>query len=327
MPSIWKRAVRLTKKRYESANPITMSEFRADKDQLRAQFALKTRKLEMQIEKLRKQLSEQLVELNENKSELALMDVEQDKQITITKEQETQLIAYRERIIEFEKQIADLSQKLRMRERELETRNDNSRDRILELEKKTIGLSHKLRMKEREIKQLKSSIKESTKKTAIATNQTLLKTSPKKAEAQIARANSMLDELAHMSELNDAKISNNNRSLAQDLLYEEEVEKLHEKIIKIEKIIIAKWQKDNHLKKSDLTSLRKKLEEIASIVSSLVYAKDSDVDEFQKETLFEKVQKFAQENDSDKKSDNGAKTARTNKISKRLKPVYDHTQH
>jgi hypothetical protein len=36
MPAIWRRAVRLTKKRIEAATPITLAEFRADKDQLRA---------------------------------------------------------------------------------------------------------------------------------------------------------------------------------------------------------------------------------------------------------------------------------------------------
>ena len=60
MPAIWRRAVRLTKKRIEAATPITLAEFRADKDQLRAEFALSTRRLEMNVEQLRKRLSEQL---------------------------------------------------------------------------------------------------------------------------------------------------------------------------------------------------------------------------------------------------------------------------
>ena len=54
MPAVWGRAVRLTKKRIEAATPITMAEFRADKDQLRAEFALSTRRLEMNVEALRK---------------------------------------------------------------------------------------------------------------------------------------------------------------------------------------------------------------------------------------------------------------------------------
>ena len=56
MPAVWRRAVRLTKKRIEAATPITLAEFRADKDQLRAEFALSTRRLEMNVEALRKRL-------------------------------------------------------------------------------------------------------------------------------------------------------------------------------------------------------------------------------------------------------------------------------
>ena len=54
LPAVWKRAVRLTKRRIEAATPITMAEFRADKDQLRAEFALSTRRLEVNVEMLRK---------------------------------------------------------------------------------------------------------------------------------------------------------------------------------------------------------------------------------------------------------------------------------
>jgi hypothetical protein len=56
LPAVWRRAVRLTKRRIEAATPITMAEFRADKDQLRAEFALSTRRLEMNVEQLRKRL-------------------------------------------------------------------------------------------------------------------------------------------------------------------------------------------------------------------------------------------------------------------------------
>ena len=44
LPAVWRRAVRLTKKRIEAATPMTMAEFRADKDQLRAEFAMSTMK-------------------------------------------------------------------------------------------------------------------------------------------------------------------------------------------------------------------------------------------------------------------------------------------
>ena len=40
------RAVRLTMRRLEAATPLSMAEIQADKDQLRAEFAMSTRRLE-----------------------------------------------------------------------------------------------------------------------------------------------------------------------------------------------------------------------------------------------------------------------------------------
>ena len=70
MPAVWRRAVRLTTKRIEAATPMTMAEFRADKDQLRAEFALSTRRLEMNVETLRRRLAEQLRDINRKKTDL-----------------------------------------------------------------------------------------------------------------------------------------------------------------------------------------------------------------------------------------------------------------
>src|SRR5215210_5034831 len=71
LPQVWRRAVRLTTKRIEAATPITLAEFRADKDQLRAEFALSTRRLEMNVEALRRRLSDQLRDINRKKSDLS----------------------------------------------------------------------------------------------------------------------------------------------------------------------------------------------------------------------------------------------------------------
>src|SRR5215216_6123137 len=76
MPAVWKRAVRLTKRRIEAATPITMAEFRADKDQLRAEFALSTRRLEMNVETLRKRLAEQLTDVDRKRTDLGALKAE-----------------------------------------------------------------------------------------------------------------------------------------------------------------------------------------------------------------------------------------------------------
>jgi len=78
IPLVHNRAVRLTMKRLEASTPMSISEIRADKDQLRAEFAMSNRRIEMRNEKLQAQTTTQLAELgkktdaiNQLKKELA----------------------------------------------------------------------------------------------------------------------------------------------------------------------------------------------------------------------------------------------------------------
>ncbi|MEO6013180.1 MAG: hypothetical protein ABIQ30_06295 [Devosia sp.] len=118
MPAVWRRAVRLTKKRIEAATPITMAEFRADKDQLRAEFALSTRRLEMNVEALRRRLSEQLRDINRKRNEVGAIKGERETQLAQLRELEEREAELRRRILDLEKESADLNQRLRMRDRE-----------------------------------------------------------------------------------------------------------------------------------------------------------------------------------------------------------------
>jgi len=63
IPLVHNRAVRLTMKRLEAATPLSIAEIRADKDQLRAEFAMSTRRLEMSVEKMKAKTTSQLAEL------------------------------------------------------------------------------------------------------------------------------------------------------------------------------------------------------------------------------------------------------------------------
>jgi len=63
IPLVHNRAVRLTIKRLEASMPPSIAEVRADKDQVRAEFVVSTRRLEMTIEKLKAETTAQLAEL------------------------------------------------------------------------------------------------------------------------------------------------------------------------------------------------------------------------------------------------------------------------
>ena len=63
-PAFWSRAVRLTTQRIKDTLPISEQEIRADKDRLRAEYAIRVHKLEMRVEQASLQKARQLIEIN-----------------------------------------------------------------------------------------------------------------------------------------------------------------------------------------------------------------------------------------------------------------------
>jgi chromosome segregation ATPase len=63
VPLVHNRAVRLTMRRLEAATPLSIAEIRADKDQLRAEFAMSTRRLEMSVAQMKTKTTSQLADL------------------------------------------------------------------------------------------------------------------------------------------------------------------------------------------------------------------------------------------------------------------------
>jgi len=80
VPLVHNRAVRLTTRRMEAATPLSMAEIQADKDQLRAEFAMSTRRLEMTVEQLVNKTTSQVVELSKKDDIINRLKVERDAQ-------------------------------------------------------------------------------------------------------------------------------------------------------------------------------------------------------------------------------------------------------
>src|SRR5262249_50714710 len=57
------RAVRLTQRRLEDSIPVSLTEIQADRDKLRAKFAMSTRRLEVTVEQLEAKVTSQLGEI------------------------------------------------------------------------------------------------------------------------------------------------------------------------------------------------------------------------------------------------------------------------
>lgn len=70
LPAVWRRAVRLTRKRIEGAIPVSVAEILADKDEQRAIFAVDVRRLELEVEKLQARAASQWGEVTRQAEEL-----------------------------------------------------------------------------------------------------------------------------------------------------------------------------------------------------------------------------------------------------------------
>ena len=317
MPAVWRRAVRLTRMRIEAATPITMAEFRADKDQLRAEFALSTRRLERNVEALRSRLAEQVVDISRRKSELTQAKAERDEKLTIIGELEDREAELRTRVLELEKHGADLAQRLRMRDRDyanisdqLETARTSGqtltnmpdidqlyadltaeRERAAFFEAQARHLFARLESAETDSSaaaQAVAELRDALSRKDDETDSSHLALS--EAEARIASAENRLNALLHETEQTlETEEDRHAQLLAEKLSLEEETERLREKVREVEIAVLDEWEQE----RVDQSHLREKLNDIASEVSRLVYAVDGDTAPTEEASLFDTVRKFA----------------------------------
>lgn len=331
MPAVWRRAVRLTKKRIEAATPITMAEFRADKDQLRAEFALSTRRLEMNVEALRRRLSEQLRDINRKRSEVGAIKGERDTHLQQMRELEEREAELRRRILDLEKESADLTQRLRMRDREyadkvtqLETAREALRaktPRSIDVDGKALSgdynadvdlLLQKLEAERKRgqfvetqnrslITQLESADKRHADTAAAAAE--LRASLAKKDDAATAAQDELIDAEARIADAENRV----NIALADTARVVEQVDGQREQLL-AEKLAIddelerlrtkvltveGTIMADWETDRIEQSHLREKLNDIASEVSRLVYAVEGEAPPDSDETLLERVQKYA----------------------------------
>jgi len=80
IPLVHARAVRLTARRLEAVLPKSMAEVQTEKDLLRADFAMSTRRLEITVEQLTNKTTSQVVELSKKNDIINRLKVERDAQ-------------------------------------------------------------------------------------------------------------------------------------------------------------------------------------------------------------------------------------------------------
>src|SRR5437879_9267429 len=119
VPLVHNRAVRLTTRRLEAATPLSMAEIQADKDQLRAEFAMSARRLEMSVEQLKNKTTSQLAELGKKSDAINRMKIELDEKNATIFSLEAREKAMKEQLRATEEEFAAKTELLRNAEQAL----------------------------------------------------------------------------------------------------------------------------------------------------------------------------------------------------------------
>jgi chromosome segregation ATPase len=121
-PAIWRRAVVLTRRRIEASVPLTLNEVQADKDRMRAEFAMSTRRLEMSIKGFQQKATTQLADIGRKREELQKLADERDEKNAAISELELRGAELRAMLAKREEELEAVSTALRETEEALEDR-------------------------------------------------------------------------------------------------------------------------------------------------------------------------------------------------------------
>ncbi|MGE0765748.1 MAG: hypothetical protein AB7L90_04740 [Hyphomicrobiaceae bacterium] len=75
-PALWRRAVRLTSRRIKTAIPLSEMEIEADRDRIRAEYAIKMHKLEMLVEQVKLAGARQQIEINRRDARVNMLEAD-----------------------------------------------------------------------------------------------------------------------------------------------------------------------------------------------------------------------------------------------------------
>jgi chromosome segregation ATPase len=147
VPLVHNRAVRLTTRRMEAATPLSMAEIQADKDQLRAEFAMSARRLEMSVDQLKNKTTSQLAELGKKSDAINRMKLELgEKNATIfslearEKAFKDQLRATEEEFTAKTESLRDAEKALKDKQSELARLNAELSDRSMTADSRQVEL-------------------------------------------------------------------------------------------------------------------------------------------------------------------------------------------
>src|ERR1700730_352726 len=139
VPFVHGRAVRLTVRRLEAATPLSMAEIQADKDQLRAEFAMSTRRLEVSVDQLKNKSTSQLAELGKKSDVINRLKVELGEKTATIFSLEAREKSLKDQLHATEDELTAKTTTLRETERTLADKQADLAKRTTDLDERSVS--------------------------------------------------------------------------------------------------------------------------------------------------------------------------------------------
>ena len=132
-PLTWRRAERLARRKVEAGLPLSFDEIRAEKDQLRAEFAVTTRQLEMKSERLEASAGRSMLEVAQGRTEVARLEADRAAKADLIEGLEAQILERTSQLGAAEQRIEALQGDLAARGEDMQAREAEIKERDSEL--------------------------------------------------------------------------------------------------------------------------------------------------------------------------------------------------
>ncbi|TCT13393.1 hypothetical protein EDC22_101258 [Tepidamorphus gemmatus] len=133
-PTLFRRTARLAERRVRATAPLTMAEIRAEQDLIRADHAVALRKVEIQLDRLKRAAVAGQIELGRREAEVRELQTELQDRRQLVEELENRIEDMSSTILALEKHIAEQTVALKEKQQAISVANDNFRAKAAELE-------------------------------------------------------------------------------------------------------------------------------------------------------------------------------------------------
>ncbi|MGZ5850271.1 MAG: hypothetical protein ACXWJN_06765 [Methyloceanibacter sp.] len=219
-PPLWHRAVRLTTRRLEATMPMSVTDIQADKDQLRAEYAIELRRVEVALEKAKDKAARELVQANKRRVEISVLNQE--------------LSAAKGQLQENENANRVLEQTIKRRLPDLDARIKAAKEAIAELESANAELRNTVASQAEALKEARSAVQNQRGdieglRTALEGGGSPLRRLAK-SDSELAKENQRLS--ADLSRLKE-ELERQKMSSEEDTLLRRELDKLAQQILAV----------------------------------------------------------------------------------------------